>query len=272
MSNLASPLFILREICAKDLFAALEKLAGIGYDGIEFLGFFGHRPKAIRAKLDALNLRAVGNHVAFHEFAAAPQKIIDDHLVLGCPFITIAAPGCEGMPDGPEYSQTLRTLEGIGALMRSVGMRLLFHNHASEPKRASNGRSVLENILDDTSPDALFLEPDLGWIKIGGGDPAHYLRKYVGRCPVIHFKDFYSDDLEKTAALPRHDLLPGNAEGGHFEFRPTGYGIMNNAALYRLAQKCAPEWYVMDHDAAYERDPFSDLKLSLDYFRNLQRL
>jgi len=46
---------------------------------------------------------------------------------------------------------------------------------------------------------------------------------------------------------------------------------MNNAGLYALSLQCdpLPEWVVMDHDCAYERDSYFDLKISLEYFKNL---
>ena len=46
---------------------------------------------------------------------------------------------------------------------------------------------------------------------------------------------------------------------------------MPNAELYMLSLTCnpQPEWYVMDHDCAYERDSYFDLKISLEYFKNL---
>ena len=257
VAKIASPLFILRDECSKDLMGTLEKLAEIGFDGVEFLGFFGHAPEKIRGKLDSIGLRAIGNHVPFDEFSKDAEKVVAEHGVLGCGFVTIAAPDSKGMPDGEDYPQTLRTMQGIGAMMRGAGMKLLFHNHASELKTASNGKSLLENLLDDCPPDSLYFEPDLGWIKIGGGDPAHYLKKYAARCPAIHFKDFIPD--EKSG--------PGN-----FKFRPTGYGSMNNAELYRMALGCDPEWLVMDHDDAYGRDAFDDLKLSLEYFKNLIKI
>ena len=64
----------------------------------------------------------------------------------------------------------------------------------------------------------------------------------------------------------------GTAERGHFEFRPTGYGVLNLPRLMPLCLRCHPEWFVMDHDLAYERDIYSDLKLSLDYVRGLLSL
>ena len=87
MAKIGSPLFILREECSKDLPAVLEKLAQIGYEGIEFLGFFGHKPADIKSKLDSCGLEAVGNHVAFDEFAQHTDKVIDEHKELGCGYI-----------------------------------------------------------------------------------------------------------------------------------------------------------------------------------------
>ena len=250
MAEIGSPLFILREECAKDLMAVLEKLAQTGYDGIEFLGFFGHKPSDIKKKLDSCGIKAVGDHVAFGYFAENTAKVIDEHKEIGCEYITVGGPGTDGMPGGANYSRTIEIFEKLGEAMNNAGMKLLYHNHAEELKTKINGKTILEIMLDDTRPDLLFFEPDLGWISIGGGNPAYYLEKYKERCPVIHFKDYIG-------------------AGDGFLFRPTGYGVMNNAELYALSLPCNPEWYIMDHDCAYERDIYFDLAVSLDYFKNL---
>ena len=253
MAKIGSPLFIVREDCSKDLMAVLEKLAQIGYDGIEFLGFFGRKPSEIKNKLDSCGLLAIGDHVAFNEFSENTQKVIDEHKEVGCGYITIGAPGADGLPGGENYSRTIETYNKIGETLKSYDMKLLFHNHAEELKNKFDGKDVLESIYDDTNPGLLYCEPDLGWIGIGGGDPEYYVKKYKNRCPVIHFKDYIFN------------------ESGDFIFRPTGYGIMNNVGLYSMSLDCEspPEWYVMDHDCAYERDSYFDLKISLEYFKNL---
>ncbi len=38
--RMASPLYILREACARDLFGVLERLADLGFDGVEFWDFW----------------------------------------------------------------------------------------------------------------------------------------------------------------------------------------------------------------------------------------
>ena len=252
MAKIGSPLFILREKCSEDLMAVLDKLAEIGYEGIEFLGFFGHKPSEIKNKLDSLGLKAIGNHVPFTQFAENITQIIDEHKEIGCGYITIGSPGADGLPGSDNYSCTVETLNSIGETMVKSGMKLLFHNHAEELRHKVNGKEILEHIFDDTCPNALYLEPDLGWISIGGGNPDYYLEKYKERCPVLHFKDY----------------IPVKTDPG-FIFRPTGYGAMNNAELYNLSLDCKPEWYIMDHDNAYDRDSFFDLKISLEYFKNL---
>lgn len=255
MAKIGSPLFILREECAKDLMAVLDKLAQVGYEGAEFLGFFGCTPQNIRKRLDSCGLLAIGDHVAFAEFAQNTDKTIDEHKEIGCGYVTIGAPGADGMPGNKNYGRTIETYERIGERAKAAGMKLLFHNHAEEVKIICGGKTALEHIYDDTRPDLLYCEPDLGWIGIGGKNPEYFMRKYANRCPVVHFKDYILTD-ESTK---------------DFLFRPTGYGITDNANLYKISLDCGfpPEWYVMDHDCAYGRDPYFDLKISLEYFKNL---
>ena len=249
MIKIASPLFILRDKCAVDLMSVLERLAEIGYEGIEFLGYFGNKASDIKNKLDSCNLKAVGDHVGFTDFANNTDQIIAAHKEIGCGYITIGSPG------NLDHAQVIETIAMIGEAMNKADMKLMFHNHKEEVAITANGKSILENLMDDTRSDILYLEPDLGWMQIGGADPAFYLRKYYDRCPVIHFKDF----------TPKKD---------GFMFRPTGYGVVENAGLYTLSFACdpLPEWFVMDHDCAYDRDIYDDLKLSLDYFRTLMMI
>ena len=78
MAKIASPLFILREECQKDLMRVIEKLGNLGFDGIEFLGLFGHNPVDIKKKLDSCGLEALGDHVPFDDFAAHTAQVIND--------------------------------------------------------------------------------------------------------------------------------------------------------------------------------------------------
>ena len=182
--RMASPLYIVRQDCEKDLFAVLRRLAEAGFDGIEFLGFFGHGAKEVRQKLDELGLAALGNHVPYKDLAADPQALLDFHQEVGCEYLTVA--------DLPlaDFAKVSEALDRIADLARARGMRLLFHNHDGELIDRVKGKAALQYILDNTRPETLALEPDLGWMEVGGGDCAWYLATYRDRCPVIHLKDY----------------------------------------------------------------------------------
>ena len=85
---------------------------------------------------------------------------------------------------------------------------------------------------------------------------------------MLHFKDVYADDYQKIAMQAPGERKRDPAIGG-FEFRPTGYGTVNFPALMPLMEACNPRWLIADHDLAYGRDNYADLKLSVDYMKTL---
>ncbi len=262
----ASPLFIVREDCQKDLYSVLKRLAALGFEGIEFLGFFGHDAAEVRAMLEETHLAALGNHVPHAELCRDPEGVFAFHKAVGCEYLTVADLPLEDFP------ALVAFLDRLARLAREYGIRLLFHNHDGELIDKRDGVEVLDYLLSHTAPETLALEPDLGWIEIGGGSCEHYLKTYRDRCPVIHLKDYYCSDLAKVGRVRDYTPEKGGDAHGHFEFRPTGYGVVNLPKLMPLCLDCKPAWFVMDHDLAYGRDSYDDLKLSLDYVRALLSL
>lgn len=261
--KMGSPLYILRDECGQDLAAVLKKLAELGFDGIEFLGFFGRTAQEVRKMLDEYGLEALGNHVAYQNLLADAESVLAFHQQVGCSYLTVA-----DLPLEP-FADVAAHLDLLAEKAAARGIRLLYHNHDQELIEKTDGQENLAYILDHTRPSTLAFEPDLGWIEIGGGDCAHYLTRYADRCPVIHLKDYYASDNTKLGRVREFVPQRGTAERGHFEFRPTGYGVLNLPRLMPLCLNCQPEWLVMDHDLAYERSSYGDLKLSLDYTRAL---
>jgi len=108
-NKLAAPLFILRQECAEDLMGVLERLAALGFDGVEFLGLFGHEPEAIRKKLDELYN---GNHQGvIAEVAAYDYADVDDILAVAAergedPFILMLS--------------EIESPHNLGAIMRTA--------------------------------------------------------------------------------------------------------------------------------------------------------
>jgi sugar phosphate isomerase/epimerase len=264
----ASPLYILREECAQDLPFVLKYIRALGFDGVELLGFYCRQAGDIKAMLDDLGLKAFGNHVPWKDLKANPDEIIRAHRLIGCRYMTVAGIAV------PDNAYPVNELTAISKQCSGNDIRLLYHNHAEELRRTVAGRTVLEDLMDSIPAEVLALEPDLGWMQIGGADPVYYLEKYHNRCPVVHLKDFYLADGATFRMPPQtpNGLARGGAGEGFFEFRPCGYGISNTPKLLPYVLRCQPEWLVMDHDCAYERNPYDDLALSLEYVKALLAL
>ena len=264
-----SPTFLLREVCKKDLLGVLTRIAECGFDGVELFGLFGEEPKSIRQRCDEIGLLVMCDHIPYDDFVSQTDRIIEERTILGTPFITIDCIPQDKLPGTAGFSEAAEQIEHIGGLCKQAGMRLLYHNQGFDLIDTVDGKHSLEVLLDTIPADCLAFQPDLGWIALGGGDPAYFLEKYRDRCPNIHLKDYYATG----PLLLRCASILGYERGGKayqsFEFRPTGYGIMNFPKLMPKVLSCNPEWIVADHDLSYERDSLTDLKASLEYVKKL---
>lgn len=238
--------FIVREDAQRNLGETLGKLAAIGYDGVELIGFFGRSAETISGLLSGLSIEALGDHIGVTDFLAGPERVLADHRAIGCKRITL---GCSGDQVAAEPFEALAEQMGRAAdACLAAGITPMYHNHAFDMQ----GEMPFAERMLDAVPQLRF-EPDIGWMLVGGQDVARLLRKYRDRTSVVHLKDVFV-----------------SADG--FTFRPTGYGNVNTPGLMPDILACEPEWLVVDHDDAYARSSYDDLALSYEYVRALLRV
>ena len=265
----ASPTFLFRDKCPAQLGEIMTRLSEIGFDGLELFGMFGFDSEAILDFCRESGLEIVCDHIHYEEFSGDTKNVITRRTALGARYLTIDNIPEELLPGKPEFPRAVAEMERIARVCRQHGVQLLYHNHGYDLIRKIDGVPMLDIILDSTDPELLQFQPDLGWLALGGGDPGAYLEKYRSRCPVIHMKDFYA----AAPTLLESPFPLGNSRGGEeynfFEFRPSGYGIMNFPDLMPKILACRPRWITTDHDLSYERDTYDDMKRGLDYTRYL---
>ena len=115
-------------------------------------------------------------------------------------------------------------------------------------------------------------EIDCCWVKYAGLDPAGYVRKYAGRCDIIHLKDFVGrKDGEKSpyALIGVGKDTAKADEGIAFEFRPVGYGCQDIPAILKAGQESGAEWFIVEQDLSIGRTPLEAAKMSVEYLRGL---
>ena len=94
--RIALQLYSVRGSCGKGFDKVLERVAKMGYQGVEFAGYhkYGKDPKGLKKRLDDVGLIAAGTHVGANTFIGPNvNKCIDFHKAIGCKYIICPGDG-----------------------------------------------------------------------------------------------------------------------------------------------------------------------------------
>ena len=262
-----------REDAQKDLLGTLKKIKELGYDGVEFAGFYGHTAEEVKAMLDEVGLVAISDHVPFQLMEKDIYKVISDHLTIGAKYIAIPYLDDATRPGSTGFADTLRKIYLYGELCRTAGIQLLYHNHDFEFCTVS-GQYGLDFLYEAVPACILKTEIDCCWVKYSGLNPAEYVKKYAGRCPIVHLKDFVG---RKEGDKAPYALIKADGEGGAdggsdevaFEFRPVGYGCQDVKSILEAGIETGADWFIVEQDLSVGRTPLEAAKMSVEHVRSL---
>jgi sugar phosphate isomerase/epimerase len=180
-------LYSVRDDCAKDFDAALERVAKMGFEGVEFAGYhkYSGKAKELRARLDELNLKAAATHIGTGTLRGDELKrTIEFHQILGCRFLIV--PGDRDFTH-PERSKALaETFNQATEVLKPLRMACGYHNHTGEFNK-DGGKTYWDLFAERTSADVV-LQQDCGWTAAAGLDPVELIKRYPNRTKVTHFK------------------------------------------------------------------------------------
>ena len=254
-------LYSAREAAEKDLKGICRALKSLGYDGVEFAGFYGHSAEEIKKILDDTGLVGISSHVGIQSIEQDMFGAIAFHQAIGCKFIAVPSLDNYRKPGNPGFPASIRLLDKFGRLCKEAGIQLLYHNHDFEFVDVS-GIYGLDFLFEAVDPDILKTQIDVCWVKYAGVEPTAYLRKYAGRAPLIHMKDFVGKKGEGTP----YALIGQTAEadqGVPFAYKPFGYGCQDVKALVEAGMDAGAEWFIIEQDDCYEQDPMDAAGLSM---------
>ncbi len=195
---------------------ALAKIREIGFEGVEFAGYYDANPAELRKMLADNGLVVCGTHVSNDKygFNVAENKFDADVLKKTCEFelgygnnLVICPgggnipPGCKwstgrgGEPTPPtkeidEFTKKLVDLYNKAAVVaKTMGCKIGLHNHTWEHGvKMLNGQSFWDFFFTNTSKDVC-MEQDVGWSTCAGVDPCVQYTKYPHRSPTLHAKE-----------------------------------------------------------------------------------
>ena len=270
----AIQLYSVRDDMAKDFFGVLEQVKAMGYDGVEFAGYYGKEAKDIKAKLDSLGLKAVSAHVPLAGLVEDVEGAIAFHKTLGAKYIAVPYLDEASRPGTPKWPEIVKQIRKIGEACQKAGIQLLYHNHDFEFVKI-DGSYALDQLYAAVPVPYLETELDTCWIRVAGVNPAEYLRKYKGRSPVVHLKDFVSGVGAAGKAMyalidkDGKDKTVDVIDRSSFDFRPLGQGKQDIPAILKAAEDAGTHWVVVEQDRSSDRPPMTAIKESREYLKTL---
>ena len=265
-------LYSVSDDMAQDMYAALKKVKEIGYDYVEFAGYFDHSAEEVRSMLDEIGLTCVSVHQAYNLFLEEGQKAADYLKTIGADYAAIPWMAAEDHKGCDHYDKVIADITKVGRLLKDNGIQLLYHNHDFEFQKFED-KFLLDWLYESVPSDLLQTEVDTCWVKYAGYDPCEYLKKYTGRSPVVHLKDF---TCKRFAGGPAYALIDENGEeikttreDNGFEFRPVGMGLQDFPAILKAAEEAGAAYAIVEQDASVDRPPMEAAKLSREYLKKI---
>ncbi len=246
-------LYTVRDLLQKDFEGTLAQVAKIGYKEVEFARYFEHvnelnpPPKKTREILDADGLSAPATHVPYS--ALAPEnwsKVIDAGKILGLKYIVNPSIDREVLKQPDGWKRAAETFNRAGAESLKSGIQLAYHNHVEEFKALPDGKLPYDVLLAESDPKFLKMEMDLGWAHVAGVDPIAYFKKYPGRFPLVHVKDFDKDGT----------------------MTEVGSGVVDWKAIFAKSNLAGIKHYFVEHDEP--KSPLDSIKTSYQYLEKLR--
>jgi sugar phosphate isomerase/epimerase len=243
---IALQLYSVREDCKRDLPGTLAAVAKMGYEGVEFAGYYDRTASELRKMLDDLGLKVAGTHTGLNTLEADQLKAtIEFNQTLGNRFLIVPWIDAEKLSSRQACAEIGRTLDGIAAQLRPLKMHTGYHNH-SHDFAAVDGATPWDLLAQSTGPDVV-LQLDIGNAMHGGADALAYLRKYADRGLTIHLKEF-SKTKDKVII---------------------GEGDVNWKEVFDICESTGKtEWYIVEQESY----PYPPLEAAERCLKNLRAM
>lgn len=182
-------LYSVRDECKKDFAKTVEKVAKIGYQAVEFAGYYNTKAKDLKKLLDNNGLKCCGAHVGIDTLLGDNlEKSIEFHKTIGNKYLIVPGLHKKYQESAKAWMETARIFNGIAEKLKPHGMFTGYHNHTVEFK-PMEGKAPWDIFFGATCKEVV-MQLDIGNCMNGGADPLTYLKKYPGRARTIHAKPF----------------------------------------------------------------------------------
>ncbi len=186
---IALQLYSVRDDCAGDLSLTLQAVAQMGYEGVEFAGYYDRTAEELRDMCEDLGLKVAGTHTGINTLLGdALAKTVEFNKVLGNPYLIVPGLSEEYRSSGQAWRDTSKLFNDIAEKIADQGMATGYHNHTGEFE-SLDGEIPWDIFGSNTRADVV-MQIDIGHALRAGADPVAYIERYAGRAKLVHLKEY----------------------------------------------------------------------------------
>lgn len=188
------------------------------------------------------------------------DKIVNDCQTLGTDMLRIGMLPIPYMSSREKAVEFVKRADEMAERLGEHGIDLYYHNHHVEFIKY-DGEYLLDIIKDNTKK--MGFELDIHWIQRGGENPVDFINRYAGRIRLLHLKDYRIVPF-KMPEGPFDAAKFMQAFTGVVQFAEVGEGNLPIKACIEAGLAGGSEYFLIEQDDCYGRDPFDSLKISRD--------
>ena len=249
MGKFGLQLYSVRDAAKADLLGTVRKVADMGYQGVQFAGFFDTPAKALKQVLDEKQISVAGTHTGLDALTGDKLKEtmaynheIGNDLVI-CPFLDVSARSTRD-----DYKRTAEQFNKIGQACKDNGLTFAYHNHNFEFD-TFDGETGFDLLFGQTDPELVKVELDCYWATFAGYEPEAIINKYKNRIVSLHIKD-----MKKENGEPRSIEI--------------GSGTLDIKGLIKQGEDNGVGWFVVEQEQ-FDGDPMESAKVNMDHLNKL---
>ncbi|AST89987.1 sugar phosphate isomerase [Sutcliffiella cohnii] len=260
------------------VYETMKKIHGLGFSAVEVSQIpmteenvaelkrasedFGIEIAALSAALEPMMPGMPGETLS-----ADFDKIVNDCKTLNCNFLRIGMLPLTTIGHKDKIMEFVQKADEVAERLAEHGIDLYYHNHHIEFQKY-DGEYLFDIIKNNTSK--LGFEIDVHWVHRGGLNPVDVIRKYEGRVSLIHLKDYRIGQMDLSVmegGFDRDKFF--QAFNNTVQFAELGQGSLDFNAIIDAGLESGSQYFLIEQDDVYGRDPFDCLKDSAEHLRSI---
>jgi sugar phosphate isomerase/epimerase len=260
-------LYSVRDEMKKDPLGTLKQLSAMGYKHVEHANyverkFYGYAAKDFKKVLGDLGLQMPSGHTVMgkphwddskKDFTDLWKYTVEDAAVVGQEFVISPWLDENLRKTADDLKRYMEVFNKSGELCKKSGMKFGYHNHDFEFSVKLDGKTVYDLMLQNTDPDLVIQQLDIGNLYNGGAKAIDIVRQYPGRFESMHVKD---------------EIKSADTSHGEYESTVLGKGIVNVKEVIDLGKKSGgTKHFIIEQEAYQGKTPIDSVKEDLEVMK-----